>query len=182
MFPKNATRKQIPALLNQVDEDGIFRRGVENLTEFAIGAVGGFQVALAFRIDHLLQQRAHLIDRLIGDLRRTQSGGLGLEQGANPIDVSQAVKIELGDAHTAMAFLNQDAARQKLEHRLPDRRRADAEILHQLKLPQRLAGRVVPEADRVLQLVERDLALGAKDRGLGLLGHAALLYFVFCKI
>ena len=34
--PENASRKQIPALLDQVDEDGIFCGRVENLAEFAV--------------------------------------------------------------------------------------------------------------------------------------------------
>ena len=86
--PEDAAGKEIPALLNQIDQDRIFRRRIENGAEVEIGVDSGFDIALAFGFDHSLEQRAHFVDRLIGDLCCSQPRRLRLKQRANTVDAS----------------------------------------------------------------------------------------------
>jgi hypothetical protein len=120
--PEDAPRKQIPALLNQIDKDWIFGRNVEGVAEFKVRMDRGFDIACALGGDHRLQQRAHLSDCGIGDLRCPQARRLCLKEGANTVDISQSIEIELGNAHAAMALLDENPSRQELKNGFADRR------------------------------------------------------------
>ena len=158
-LPKHVARKLIPHLFDQIEEHRVAGRFVQGPMKPAIRRAQPFQVVACEGGLHRPRMPADPFDRLLGRSGGRQPRCFGFEQGANAVDVRDAVGIEVGNAHPPMRLVHQQALGHQFQRRLARRRTHgdwEAWLEFFLDAVQLCAAQAVATARQINQLVGAD--------------------------